>query len=289
MYSGVFCGSGFEMGIRLGIIAIFGLFWALPGTARAHPLLDRAVAAYERAEFEQALRTFHTAERNADLSVDELLQLFEMRALVHDALGDRASMTADLRRLVAVRSNYQLSKLAPPSMRAALEELRKANSGARAVELQIEEKTIEGRSWVVARLLRVPDGLVDHTTLQCNVDNNAKTVSRTSEGTTASVKLPESVVHHGCAATGRTRQGGVLFSASTEGEAVLMRPNSADRFEMPRYQSRGDSGEARKKKWPWIVAVSAAVVAGGVTAGVLLTQRSKSDRQPQLGAVTVDW
>jgi hypothetical protein len=289
MYFGLFCWSGFEVGIRLGIIAFFGLFWALPGTVRAHPLLDRAVAAYERAEFEQALRTFHTAERNADLSVDELLQLFEMRALVHDALGDRASMNTDLRRLVAVRGSYQLSKLAPPSVRASFEELRKANSGPRAVEFQIEEKTIEGGSWVVARLLRVPDGLVDHTTLQCNVDNNARTVSRTSEGTSATVKLPESGVHHGCAATARTRQGGVLFSASTEGERVLVPSNSAARFQMPRYQSPGDSGEVRKKKWPWIVAVSAVVVAGGVTAGVLVSKRSKSDSQPQVGAVTVNW
>lgn len=289
MYSGLFCWSGFEMGIRLGIIAILGLCWALPGTAQAHPLLDRAIAAYERAEFEQALRTFHTAERNADLSVEELLQLFEMRALVHDALGDRASMSADLRRLVAVRGSYQLSKLAPPSVRATFEELRKANTGQQAVELQIEEETIDGAPWVVARLLRVPNGLVDHTTLQCNVDNNAKTVSRTSEGSSASVKLPASGVHNGCAATARTRQGGVLFSASTEGEGVLLPSSSAARFEMPRYQSRSDSGEVRKKKWPWIVAVSAAVVAGGVAAGVLLSKRSKSDNQPQVGAVMVNW
>lgn len=277
------------MGIRLGIIAFLALFWALPGAARAHPLLDRAIAAYERAEFEQALRTFHTAERNADLSVDELLQLFEMRALVHDALGDRASMRTDLRRLIAVRGSYQLSKLAPPAVRTAFEELRKASSGPQAVELQIEEKTIEKDSWVVARLVRAPAGLVDHTTLQCSVDNNAKTVSQTSEGTTVSVKLPESSVHHGCAATARSRQGGVLFSASTEGQRVLLPSSSAARFRMPEYQSSNDSGEVRKKKWPWIVAVSAAVVAGAATAGVLLSRRSKNDSQPQVGAVTVNW
>lgn len=277
------------MGIRLGIIAFLALFCVLPGAARAHPLLDRAIAAYERAEFEQALRTFHTAERNADLSVDELLQLFEMRALVHDALGDTASMRDDLRRLVAVRGSYQLSKLAPPAVRAAFEDLREASSGTQAVELQIEQKIIEKDSWVVARLLRAPDGLVDHTTLQCNVDNNAKTVSRTSEGTSVSVKLPESGVHHGCAATARSRQGGVLFTASTDGQRVLLPSNSEARFQMPRYQSPSDDGEARKKRWPWIVAISAAVVAGATTAGVLLSQRSKSESQPQVGPVTVSW
>ena len=277
------------MGFRLGIIAFLTLFWALPGAARAHPLLDRAIAAYEQAEFDRALRTFHTAERNADLSVDELLKLFEMRALVHDALDDRASMRIDLRRLVAVRSSYELSKLAPPSVRAAFEELRKASSGPLAVELQIEDKTIEDEPWVVARLLRAPDGLVDHTTLQCSVDNYAKTVSRTSEGSSVAVKLPESGVHHGCTATARSRQGGVLFSASTEGKPVLRPSSGADRFQAPRYQSQGDSGEARKKKWPWIVAISAAAVAGAVTAGVLLSRRSEGNDQPQVGPVSVNW
>ena len=48
-------------------------------------MLDRAVEAYGQADFEEALRTFDTASRNADLTVEELLTLFEMRALVHHA------------------------------------------------------------------------------------------------------------------------------------------------------------------------------------------------------------
>ena len=43
-----------------------------------------------------------------------------------------------------------------------------------------------------------------------------------------------------------------------------------------------------KKKWPWIVAATAVVVAGGVTAGVILSQRSKGGDEPA-GAVTVNW
>jgi hypothetical protein len=276
------------MGSRFGIIGIFALIAAMPGVAHAHPMLDRAVSAYEQADFELALRTFDTAERNADLEVEELLQLFEMRALVHHALGDTASMTADLRRLVAVRGNYQLSRLAPPSVRAAFEEVRQASTGDQRVELRIEEKTIEGESWIVARLLRVPEGLVDHTTLQCSIENNAKTISRTSEGTTASVKLPKSGVHNGCAATARTRQGGVLFSASIDG-APFMPSDRAKGFDLPRYQARDDGGRAKKKKWPWIVAASAVAIAGGVTAGILLSQRSNNAGQPEVGGVTVNW
>lgn len=278
------------MGIRFVIITFFALAWLLPATGYAHPMLDRAVDAYERADFEEALRTFDTAARNADLSVEELLQLFEMRALVYHALGDEVSMRADLSRLVAVRGSYELSRLAPPAVRAVFDEIREAGTGKNGVELRIEETSMEGEPWVVARVLRVPESLVDHTTLQCNVDSNSRTVSRTSRGNSASLKLPESGAHNGCMATARTRNGGVLFRASVEGASPLMPPTSSKRFAMPKYKKRDDGSKTKKKKkWPWIVAVSAVVVVGGVTAGVVLSQRSKSDSQSQPGAVTVTW
>lgn len=277
------------MGIRLGIIAVFCVVWALPGAAQAHPMLDRAIEAYEQADFEEALRTFDTAARNADLSVEELLQLFEMRALVHHALGDDAAMRADLGRLAAVRNSYELSRLAPPSVREVFEQVRQANSGANSVELRIEQKTIEESPWMVANVLRVPEGLVDHTTLQCNVDNNARTVSRTSQGKSVSLRLPNSGAHNGCSATARTRQGGVLFTATIEGSLPLATSSKADRFEMPKYKARDEGAQPKKKKkWPWIVAASAVVVAGGITAGVILSQRSDGN-QSQAGAVTVNW
>lgn len=277
------------MRAHLGIIVFLVSWGSAAGVALAHPLLDRAVAAYEEADFAGALRTFDTAARNADLSVDELLQLFEMRALVYHALGDARSMNADLQRLAAVRPSHELSRLAPPPVRDAFERVRAAHSSPNHVELRIEETSIEGEGWVVAQVLRVPDDLVDHTTLQCSVANDTKTVSRTSRGTTASVKLPETGVHHGCSATARTRQGGVLFRANIEGARVLVPSGSGDRFRTPRYKKRTDDGGAKKKKWPWIVAVSAVVVAGGVTAGVLLSQRSGGDNSSQPGAVTVNW
>ncbi|MBT8469247.1 MAG: hypothetical protein HKN10_01040 [Myxococcales bacterium] len=252
-------------------------------------MLDRAVDAYQEADLERALDSFDAAARNADLTIEELLQLFEMRALVHHALGDETSMRADLRRLLAVRGSYQLSRLAPPSVRAVFDEVREAQSSEHSVELRIEEKTLEGQSWMVAQVLRVPEGLVDHTTLQCNIASNARTISRTSQGTSASLKLPDPGVHNGCAATARTRQGGVLFTATIEGAQVLMPSGAASRFEMPRHTPRDDGRRAKKKKWPWIVAASAVVVAAGVTAGVVLSQRSKNGDQPPVGPVAVNW
>lgn len=271
--------------LRPAIIALFAFIWLVPGLARAHPMLDRAVASYEEANFETALRTFDAAARNADLSVEELLELFEMRALVHHALGDRAAMRADLLRLSAVRPGYQLSRLAPPPVRSAFEEVREEGG----VELRIDQKDIDGAPWMLAHVVRVPDGLVDHITLQCRVSHNTKTISRTSQGITTTLKLPKSGDHNGCAATARTRQGGVLFSANVGGSVPLDLPKSGNVFEMPQYKSQSDT-PAAKKKWPWIVAVTAVVVGAGIATGVVLSQRSKSSSsQPAAGAVTVSW
>ncbi|MGB5546607.1 MAG: hypothetical protein WBM74_08555, partial [Polyangiales bacterium] len=74
-----------------------------------------------------------------------------------------------------------------------------------------------------------------------------------------------------------------------EGAQVLMPSGSALRYEMPKHTPRDEGRRAKKKKWPWIVAASAVVVAGGITAGVLLSRRSKNGDQPPLGPVAVNW
>ena len=274
---------------RLGIIVLFASLWAVPATVRAHPMLDRAIASYEEANFKTALRTFDTAARNADLSVEELLELFEMRALVHHALGDEAAMRADLRRLSAVRPSYELGRLAPPPVHTAFEEVREASAGALGVELRIERKSFDGAPWMIAHVLRVPKGLVDHVTLQCSISNDSKTISHTSQGAHTKLKLPESGDHHGCAATARTRQGGVLFSATMTGSVPLQLTKSRNAFEMPEYKPHADAPKAKKKKWPWIVAVTAVAVGGGVAAGVLISQRSKNSDPSPVGGVTLSW
>jgi hypothetical protein len=259
---------------------------ALSGEAKAHPLLDEAIASYEEADFQGALRTFDAAARNADLSVEELLQLFEMRALVYHALDNKAAMRADLRRLAAVRPSYRLSRLAPPPVRQEFDRMLEANGGSLGVELVIQEESLDGVPYVVARVDRVPKGLVDHVGLQCTVGEDGKTEARTAQGSQVRIKLPKSRGHGGCEATAHTRQGGVLFHTSTAGTHVKTPP---DVFQMPEYQAPRDEPTAgkKKKKWPWIVAASALVVAGGVTAGVLLSTRSQESQSA--GGVTVNW
>ena len=294
------------MSTKLGIIGLFGVLCLLSTEAKAHYLLDDAIASYEDADFRAALRTFNLAARDADLSVEELLLLFEMRALVHHAMGNETAMLRDLERVGALRPSYELSGLAPPPVREAFHDMLEANGGTLGVELVIEEKVFDGKPFVVARVEQVPKDLVHHVGLQCRVPPEGRAIARTAQGTRARIALPESGAHQGCDATAQTRRGTVLFSASIEGTLPKSAPPSAEPpapapmptpvpaqspsvFQMPEYKGPVDQPTAKKKKkWPWIVAVAAVAVAGGVTAGVLLSKSSKQS-QPAAGGVTVSW
>lgn len=290
------------MARRGGIIALLVSVSLFAGEARAHPLLDDAIAAYEDADVRGALRTFNLAARDADLSVEELLTLFEMRALVHHAMGNETAMLRDLERVAALGTGHRLTDLAPPRVREAYLETLEANGGTMAVELVLEEKSFDGKPFVVARMEQVPKGLVHHISLQCTVEQDSRTVARTVQGTRARIPLDESGAYDLCTATAETRRGTVLFSARIDGAPLspeLPLPDvTAAASERPSgltYQRPGDAGptdeastKKKKKKWPWIVAASAVAVAGGVTAGVLLSRRS-NESTPASSGLTVSW
>jgi len=294
------------MSTKLGIIGLLSVLCLLSTEAKAHYLLDDAIASYEDADFRAALRTFNLAARDADLSVEELLLLFEMRALVHHAMGNETAMLRDLERVGALRPSHRLGGLAPPPVRKAFDDMLEANGGTLGVELVIEEKDFDGKPFVVARVEQVPKDLVHRVGLQCRVPPDGQAIARTAQGTRARIALPKSGVHQGCDATAQTRRGTVLFSASIEGTRPKSAPPSTEPpapapmptpvpaqspsvFQMPEYKGPVDQPTAKKKKkWPWIVAAAAVAVAGGVTAGVLLSKKSKQS-QPAAGGVTVSW
>jgi hypothetical protein len=291
------------MPTRLGIIALLSFLCLLSSEAKAHPLLDDAIVSYEDADFRAALRTFNLAARDADLSVEELLLLFEMRALVHHAMGNETAMLQDLARLGAVRPSHRLGGLTPPPVRKAFDDMLEANGGTLGVELVIEEQAFEGKPFIVARVEKVPKGLVHRVGLQCRIPPDGRSMARTAQGTRARMELPESGEHEGCEANAQTRRGTVLFNANIEGTRKspppvaspppppppVAPPPSPSVFQMPKHEGPIDQPTAKKKKkWPWFVAAAAVIVAGGVTAGVVVSQRSKKS-EPPAGGVTVNW
>jgi len=258
--------------------------------------LDDAIASYEDADFRSALRTFNLAARDADLSFEELLLLFEMRALVHHAMGNQAAMLRDLERVGALDPSHQLGELAPPPVRKAFDEVLEARGGTLGVELVIEEQVLDAKPFIVARVENVPKDLVHHIGLQCRVPPDGRIMAQTAQGYRARMALAESGAYERCTATAETRRGTVLFRASLDGTRPAapappppaVPPPSPSVFQMPEYKGPVDQPTAKKKKWPWFVAAAAVVVAGGVTAGVVLSKRS-SQAQPAAGGVTVNW
>jgi len=102
--------------------------WA-PGPAAAHDLVDQGRTAFEEAEFVDAIDAFARAEAADDLTVEDLAELYEVRALVHLAMGNEDAMQADLERLAVVAPQHELDRRVLPEVRRAFAEAR-ADRGA---------------------------------------------------------------------------------------------------------------------------------------------------------------
>lgn len=268
----------------VGILAI-GLVWLVfPSSGAAHPLLDDGIERYERADFASALRMFNAAAEQADLSIDELVQLYEMRALLHQALGNRAAMLDDLERVVAVRPDHQLTRLAPPPVRAAFDDIAEMRGPGVGGQLLIEESVTKEAKLVVARTERVPAGLVDHTTVRCSVGLEGRRVSESAQGSRVELRLSLIEPHGGCEASALTKRGDVLFEAQLAATGVT--PNRRDMLAGAPIEGR-DKMSKKKRRWLLIAAGITVAVAGGITAGVVLSNRSNSNSEP--GSVVVNW
>ncbi|UJR78730.1 hypothetical protein [Sandaracinus amylolyticus] len=141
------------VGWALAIVWMIGL----PCSARASESLRAGIAAAHEAEFERALGALERAESET-LARDELVTLYEQRALVRFALGDARGAERDLTLLAALEPNRVLDGRAPPRLRAVFEQAR-ASLGGR-VSLDVAVARTEGSARVHATLIRAPAGLV---------------------------------------------------------------------------------------------------------------------------------
>lgn len=148
------------MGRPGGILFAVALVVSIGGRARAQtpetseaetpaePAADRrplaaAAALIDMAEFEAALVEL-TRALEGPLARDELVQVFRLRALANFAISPGASeFRDDLGRLLSLDPEATLSEHDPPDLRAALDDVRRAQ-GTRAIGVRVAPERVEG-------------------------------------------------------------------------------------------------------------------------------------------------
>ena len=113
----------------------------VPVSARAHPLLDEAHAAAERADFPAAFDALGRLDAASDLPAGELADFLFTRALVHFALGDERAMERDLARLAQVAPDHPVADTVGPAVRRAAEAARRS---AEPVRLVVRAEPVPG-------------------------------------------------------------------------------------------------------------------------------------------------
>lgn len=244
-------------GVALGAaLAVFA--WAIPEHASAHALVDEGRRLYEEeADFVAALDVLGRAAAGTDLSADDLVDLFETRALVYLAMGRDDDMRADLRRLAAIRPDHALPSTTPPDVVAAFADLRASSPGAPRLTATLEPSALGVT--ITVRLDNDPAGLVREVRISGRAPGGDW---ERATGAPLFVATPSGgVVEYYAEAVG---PGGAVIARSGEASAPLRAaPISA----------AAGSGGGGDEVWPWIVggAGAAVVVAVVVTVVVLTT------------------
>ncbi|MFO0683173.1 MAG: hypothetical protein U0234_14040 [Sandaracinus sp.] len=245
----------------IAVVALGGVLAVLSGVAPqhawAHPLVDEGRRLYEEeADFVAALDVLGRAAAGSDLSADDLVDLFETRALVYLAMGRDEDMRADLRRLAAIRPDHALPSTTPPDVVAAFADLRASSPGAPRLTATIEPSALGVT--ITVRLDNDPAGLVREVRISGRAPGGDW---ERATGAPLFVATPSGgVVEYYAEAVG---PGGAVIARSGEASAPLRAAPTAP-------IAAGGGGD---EVWPWIVggAGAAVVVAVVVTVVVLTT------------------
>lgn len=88
-----------------------------PSQVKAHPLIDEARDAYEAARHGDAIQLLERAEDGDDLTREDLIELFLIRAMVHRAQRNMDLAEVDLLRLATLSPNDPLGRQVHPALR----------------------------------------------------------------------------------------------------------------------------------------------------------------------------
>lgn len=101
---------------RTVFVVVLATYGAAPATAWAHPQIERGRRQYEDANFRQALLTLRRALSARELTRDDLVRLYETRALVRLAMHQQDDYVADLRTLASIDPEHAFAREVPPEV-----------------------------------------------------------------------------------------------------------------------------------------------------------------------------
>lgn len=230
------------------LAAVSSLVLLLPAHVLAHASVDEARRLYEEAEFVAALDLLGRATAGDELTLADLEEVYELRALVHVALGDAAAMQDDLNTLAAIAPDHELDRGMPPDVQRAWAETRARAPGA----IRVVAETETGASGVTVSVEVSGDAL--------HLVRRVRIRGRAGEGAVAeAIDAPLFVgtptgeeVTYWAEAIG---PGGAVL-ASSGSEASPLRASGAA-------VGSGDEGGGLEA-WPFLVAGGGVLVVGAV-------------------------
>ena len=205
-----------------------------------------------------------------DLSTQDLMKLFEMRALVYHAMDSRKKMRRDLQRLASMKPTHRLGRLAPPQVRDAFDDVRQAVNGA--IRVDMAAQALPGELRINARVRR------DAT----QIGKALYVYTRLEEG--------DWVQHTGEIAAVSLEEGGqvayLLRRTCGPGGAILTRTGSRKQprmAEIPKVEGpviitkTGPQFKAKAPAGAWVGwgVGAAGLIGGGIIGGLTLKQDKK--------------
>lgn len=238
----------------------------------AGPALVQAEQAFDALEFDTASAGFRDALRQPGTR-EERVRAWRGLALSEAFMGEAAAAQSAFESLLAIEPNAEVSRALGPKVRQPFEAAREAMQGRRS-RLKLN-RTKDGR---VVALLEQARPVASELVLYVRQPGDSKfsQVRGRASGPVSTAASPVRSVD--AYAVAMDAGGGTLFEAGSARAPVHFEATEA-LLPVASAGEPGDEDEAEVEApregggrvWPWVLA-GAGVVAGGVVAGVLLSQ-----------------
>ena len=214
--------------------------------------LEQARQLFWEARFEDALAAADRAEQGDDLTREDLIALYELRAQIERGQRDRDGMRAALERLAAVDPDHEFGRAIPPDIVALFDELRADASAPIAVDARAEPRS-DG-AVVHATAAEDPLGLVREVRVHARQPGGEwQTGTSPLETGSATVEYYAEAVGPG---------GAVIASAGTadapRSASVAVQMDGEEPAEAP-VEQPSDDGTGMEIPWLWVGAGAGAV------------------------------